>query len=131
MNGVGERVEIETKNDIRLVGRAINENWDIPRAEVIEALMDVIRNRDPDLMVGAADVLRKMDEVNVKRRAIQQREIQANEDRRLQLIELAQRIPVGELAKLASSHRSGSEAEQGAEGRAPEPTRVDGEETGG
>ena len=95
---------IETKNDTRLIARADREGWNIPRQEVIDALMEPIINRDPNLMVACADTLRKMDEVNVKREAIAQRQQKENEDRRLQLLELAQRIPTGELAKLASSH---------------------------
>ena len=104
MCGEGESLVIETKNDLRLVSRSIKEDWEIPKQEVIDALMDTIRNRDPDLMVGAADVLRKMDEANIKRAALAQREQKDTEDRRLQLIELAQRVPTGELIKLASSN---------------------------
>ena len=95
-------MHLESKNDIRLIGRAIKEGWDVPKQRVVDALMEVIESRDLDLMLGAAEILRKMDEINVKREAIQQREIHANEDRRLQLLELAQRIPTGELARLAS-----------------------------
>ena len=117
-------MKVESVDDIRLISRAVKENWDIPKAEVIAALMEPINNRDPDLMVNAAEVLRKMDETNIKREALRQRELKANEDRRIQLLELAQRIPVGELAKLASSN--GIIVDGSSSGRTTEPAGVDG-----
>lgn len=95
-------MEIETKNDVRLVGRAMKEGWPVDRQKVIDALHDVIDRRDPDLMLGAAQLLIKADELNAKREAIEQRKLGTDGDQRLRLLELAQRIPAPELAKLAS-----------------------------
>lgn len=97
-------MEVESKKDIRLISRAMRENWGVDREMVIKALEEVIQNRDPDLMIEAAKLLMKADEINVKREAIQQRELSDNDDRRLQLLELAQRIPAGDLARLASDN---------------------------
>ena len=121
-------MQVESSNDLRLIGRAIKEGWDIPRQRIIAALMEPIDNRDPDLMIPAADVLRKMDEVNVKREVIQKREDKENEDRRIQLFELAKRIPARELARLASVN--GIVAESGQQGRADKSARANGQKTG-
>jgi hypothetical protein len=100
-------VEIEHRNDVRLISRAMREGWDVPKQKVVAALMEVIDQRDPDLMMEAAKLLMKADEIDAKREATQQRELSETDDRRLQLLELAQRIPTGELAKLASGNSGG------------------------
>lgn len=98
-------VQIESKKDIRLVCRAMNEGWNVDRSKVLDALMVVLETSDSDkLRVEAAKALIKADELNAKREAIQQRQLSGDSDRRLQLLELAQRIPATELAKLASEH---------------------------
>lgn len=97
-------MDIDSKKDLRLISRAMREEWKVDRAMVIQALQEVIQNRDPDLMIDAAKLLMKADEINMKREAIQQRELSENDDHRLRLIELANKLPVGELARLASSN---------------------------
>lgn len=98
-------MDITNKRDIRLVGRAIREGWPVTqevKEKVVAALLDVIAARDPKLMVEAIDRLLKADKLNVDREALAQRNQAADEDRRLQLLEIARRIPAGELAELAS-----------------------------
>ena len=98
-------MDITNKRDIRLVGRAIREGWPVTqevKEKVVAALLDVIAARDPKLMVEAIDRLLKADKLNVDREALAQRNQAADEDRRLQLLEIARRIPAGELVKLAS-----------------------------
>lgn len=100
-------MEIRTKKDIRLAGRAIRENWPVSESvklAVVKALMEIVDSRDPDLMFEAMDRLLKADKLNVDREAIHHRNAQSNEDRRLQLLELARRIPVDELTRIASEH---------------------------
>ena len=98
-------MELTTKRDIRLVCRAMNEGWNVNRSKVLDALMVVLETSDSDkLRVEAAKALIKADELNAKREAIQQRQLSSDSDRRLQLLELAQRIPASELAKLASDN---------------------------
>ena len=98
-------MELTTKRDIRLVCRAMNEGWNVDRSKVLNALMVVLETSDSDkLRVEAAKALIKADELNAKREAIQQRQLSGDSDRRLQLLELAQRIPASELAKLASDN---------------------------
>ena len=100
-------MEITNKRDIRLVGRAIREGWPVTeevKAKVIAALMEIVDSRDPDLMLEAIDRLQKADKLNVDRESLKQKQSKDDEDRRLQLLELAQRIPVGELARLASEN---------------------------
>ena len=122
-------MEVEKKSDVRLISRAIREGWNVDKQMVISALQEVVINRDPDLMLGAAQLLLKADEIDVKREAIEQREIQSNDDRRLQLLELAQRIPATELARLASDNGISVDG-GGPEGRTPKSTRVNGKKAG-
>jgi len=123
-------VEIERVKDIRLMARAIKEGWPVDRQAVIDALHETIASRDPDLLLGASALLIKCDELNIKREAVYQRELKDNEDRRLQLIELAQRIPITEIGKFLSSDGDGGESCT-VEGRTAESAGADGEEAGG
>jgi hypothetical protein len=123
-------LEVERKSDIRLIGRAIREGWNVDKQMVVQALQEVVVNRDPELLLGAAQLLIKADEIDAKREAIEQREIQSNGDRRLQLLELAQRIPATELARFASDN--GIAVDGGAtKGRTPKPTRANGKKASG
>ena len=95
-------MQIEKNSDIRLISRAMRERWPVDRQKVVDALNEVIENRDPDLMIGAAALLLKADELNAKRESIEQRQSDNDGDQRIRLLELAQRIPAAELARLAS-----------------------------
>lgn len=119
-------MQIETRNDLRLIGRAMNESWDVPKQKVVTALMEVIDRRDPDLMMEAAKLLLKADEINAKREAVQQRQMGDYGDQRLRLLELAQRIPAAELAR--RGRELGILPGDDGEG---ESASVDGEEAGG
>ena len=100
-------MEIKNKRDIRLVGRAIREGWPVTeevKAKVVAALVEIVDSRDPDLMLEAIDRLQKADKLNVDRESLQQKQTKDDEDRRLQLLELARHIEPRELAKIASKN---------------------------
>ena len=100
-------MEIKNKRDIRLVGRAIREGWPVTeevKAKVVAALVEIVDSRDPDLMLEAIDRLQKADKLNVDRESLQQKQTKDDEDRRLQLLELARHIEPRELAKIASEN---------------------------
>jgi hypothetical protein len=102
---------IESKKDVRMVGRAIKEGWDYDRKEVIDALMDCVKTRHPDLMFEAIDRLQegdkimiKNEEALIKRELMELKKLGDEQQLRLRLFELAQHIEPAELAKLASQN---------------------------
>ncbi len=99
-----------------MTGRAIREGWDIDKKEVAEALMDVIRQRDPDMMLEAAKLLILADGINVKREELQAKQDAKDAEHRLRLLELARLIPVDELARIASENGIAGSGDAGAGG---------------
>ena len=97
-------MRLETKNDVRLVGRAIREGWDFDRTKVVAALMELVENRDPDLMMDAIDKLQRGDEINIKRELVELKKLGDDNHIRLRLLELARHIEPDELARLASEN---------------------------
>ena len=102
---------IETKKDLRMVGRAISEGWNYDRDEVVAALMEVVLNRDPDLMLEAIDRLQKGDEIMIKneeaaikRELMELKKLGDEQQLRLRLLELARNVEPAELARLASKN---------------------------
>ena len=95
-------MEINSKRDLRLVGRAVKDRWNVDRERVKEALMQCLS--DPDLAVDAAKILIAADALDAKREELEEKQRAGIEQRKLQLLELAQRLPVRELAELASNH---------------------------
>lgn len=59
---------------------------------------------DPDLAVDAAKVLLVADALDVKRDEIEFKQQAKENEQRLRLLELAQSVPVAELAELASEN---------------------------
>ena len=95
---------IESKKDLRLISRALRENWNSPKKEIRNALTEIIKNRDPDLMLDAIDLFLKADALDLKREELlMKKEADANNER-LRLLELAKSIPVADLARLASEN---------------------------
>ena len=97
-------MKIESKKDVRLIGRAIREGWDFDRAKVVAALMEVIENRDHELMMEAIDKLQRGDEINIKREMLELKKAGDDNHIRLRLLELARHIEPTELARLASEN---------------------------
>ena len=59
---------------------------------------------DPDLCVDAAKVLIAADAIDCKREELEDKRRAGDEQRRLQLLELAQRVSVRDLARIASDN---------------------------
>lgn len=106
-------MRIESKKDAALVRRAARERWNTPphiRQQVVIGLIDLLKS-DPASAVEVAKAFTAMDMADIARDAVEiKRDLvelkKAGDDNaiRLRLLELAQRAPVGELAKLASDH---------------------------
>ncbi len=95
-------MEIKTSKDLRLVNRALKEKWNVDKEAIKAALMECLT--DPDLAIDAAKVLLAADAIDCKREELDaKREVKENEQR-LRLLELAQSVPIAELAKLASEN---------------------------
>jgi len=97
-------VEIATRKDLRMVGRAIREGWNFDRSLVVSALMEVIESRDPELMLDAIALLMRGDEINIKREMLELKKSGDDNAIRLRLLELARHIEPTELARLASKN---------------------------
>lgn len=64
-------------------------------------------------MIDAAKLLIAADGLDIKREELEQKQHGDTEQRRLQLLAIAQRLPAGELAKLASANIRNSEIDGG------------------
>ena len=100
-----------------MISRAIRENWEYDRKEVTAALMEIVINRDPDLMLNAVALLLKGDEVSIKneeaaikRELMEIKKLGDEQQLRLRLLELARHIEPAELARLASQNSGDGEA---------------------
>lgn len=78
--------------------------------------MEVISLRDPELTIEAVKVLIKADEANMKRQEIGLKQQALDDARRLQLLELAKHLPIGELARIASNNGTDANTAGPAEG---------------
>lgn len=79
-------------NDIRLISRAIKEDWPVTpeiKAKVVSALVDIVDSGVPDFVVPASRVLMAGDMLNQRRRAAEEKKLQQEQQRKLELIELA------------------------------------------
>ena len=95
-------MEINTTKDLGLVNRAIKERWNVDREAIKAALMVCLQ--DPDLAPKAAKILLDADALDEKRDAAEERRLLKEDEQRLRLLELAQSVPIAELAKLASEN---------------------------
>ena len=93
---------IETRKDLGLVSRALKERWNVDREKIKHALMVALG--DPELAIDAAKVLLVADALDVKRDELEAKQQAKENEQRLRLLELAQSVPVAELAKLASEN---------------------------
>jgi hypothetical protein len=88
-------LNIESINDIRLIGRAMKEDWPVSpeiKAEVVEALREIISSGVPDLVIPASRALMAGDALNQRRRALEEKKLAAEQQRKLELIELAVKL---------------------------------------
>ena len=75
--------------------RAIKEGWpvtDACRKTIIERAMDRATCGDPDIEDKASKIILAADMVNLKRRQVEQKQIEAEHARKLRLIEAAVRL---------------------------------------
>ena len=113
---------LQSVNDVRLVGRALKEKWNVNRTKIKSALMNALA--DPDLAIDAAKVLLLADALDVKREELEQKKEVKENEQRLRLLELARSVPAAELARLASENGIGGGS--GQRGRAAKATPVNG-----
>jgi hypothetical protein len=118
---------LETVSDVRLVGRALRDKWDVNRQKIKSALMTALN--DPDLMIDAAKVLMLADSLDAKREEIENKKQAKENEQRLRLLELARSVPATELARLASENGICSGPDK--RGRASETASTDGEKASG
>jgi len=85
-----------------LVNRALKEKWNVDKEAIKEALMQCLS--DPDLAIDAAKVLLAADAIDCKREELDTKRESKENEQRLRLLELAQSVPIAELAKLASEN---------------------------
>ncbi len=90
---------VETNADIRLLMRAMRSGWNVPddiKQDCVAQLAAIAAGAEKDSdRINAIKALMMADAIDAKRE-------RADDDRRLRMVAIAQRIPVGELAKLAS-----------------------------
>jgi hypothetical protein len=101
---------------------------DEQRGKVLEVAMSLLQSGDPKLIELAAEIVFKAEAVNIKREELAAKSASSDEDRRLQLLEIAQRLPIGELARLASDRGISL---GGGERREDEGPEAEGSEAGG
>ena len=101
-------MSIESLADIKLTGRALVAGWlkgfEDRRRKAVEQLLKVVEeNPDPELKRQAFEALVKADQADLKREELELKKQEADDNKRLRLLDILGRLPAGELAKLASS----------------------------
>ena len=104
-------MEIETIADVKLVSRALTSGWmdgaDDKRAMAVEALFAIVTdNPDPELKIRAFEALAKADAVDLKRYEAALKKQEADERKRLKLLEVLASLPAGAVAQIAHDHRA-------------------------
>ena len=88
-------MKIESLNDIRLIGRSIKEDWPVSpeiKAEVVDALRNIVLSGVPDFVIPASRVLLAGDALNQRRKAQDEKKLELEQRRKLELIELAVKL---------------------------------------
>jgi len=106
--GKGAGVPLETIADIKLTGRALVAGWltglEDRRRRAVEELLNVVENNpDPELKRQAFEALVKADQADLKREELELKKQEADDNKRLRLLDILGRLPPGELAKLTSA----------------------------
>lgn len=105
---------LESIADIKLTGRALVAGWltgfEERRRKAVEALLDVVENNsDPELKRQAFEALVKADQADLKREELELKKQEADDNKRLRLLDILGRLPAGEVAKLASGGEGDAE----------------------
>ena len=111
-------MELDTLAAVKMVGRALTSGWldnfEERKRKAVHDLFDVIENSgDEEMRVKAFAALVRADVADLKRKEVEIRQQEADDAKRLRLLEILQRLPPGELSKLASG-----DAGDAADGRA-------------
>lgn len=80
----------------------MREKWNVNKPEVVAALMEVVRSRDPDMMIDAIKCLIQIDAIDLKQEEIESKQNDDSELRKLRLLEIAQRLGIGEVSSIDS-----------------------------
>lgn len=86
-------LEFNTVADVKLAGRAIKEEWPVTRSirkKVIARLLYLQEFAEKEaVQVAAAKALQAADQINIAKRAEEQRRLEAEHTRKLQLLDAA------------------------------------------
>ena len=63
--------------------------------------------QDPEMAVKAFQVLVRADQADLKREEVAIKKQEADDNRKLRLLEFARSLPVGEIDRIASEHKAG------------------------
>lgn len=101
-------MNIETLADVKLARRALVAGWldgcEEKRQRAVNAMFDVIENSPDDKMkVEAFEALIRADQADTKRTEVAIKQQEADDAKRLRLLEILRHLPPGELSKLTSS----------------------------
>jgi hypothetical protein len=105
-------MKIESRSHLNLVSRSLNRGWldgfDDRRQQAVESILAVIENtQDPEMAVKAFQVLVRADQADLMRETVAIKKQEADDNRRLRLLEFARSLPVGEIDRIASEHKAG------------------------
>jgi len=105
-------MKIESRSHLNLVSRSLNRGWldgfDDRRRQAVESILAVIENtQDPEMAVKAFQVLVRADQADLMRETVAIKKQEADDNRRLRLLEFARSLPVGEIDRIASEHKAG------------------------
>ena len=78
--------------------------WHVDREKVVDALWEVVRTKDPELMLEATKLLLLADGLNIKREELELKQKTREDEQRLRLLALARSVPVAELTRIASEN---------------------------
>jgi hypothetical protein len=106
-------MEIQSQSHLNLVSRSLNRGWldgqDDRRKQAVEAILAVVENSDdPEMKVKAFQALIRADQADLKREEVAIKKQEADDNRRLRLLEFARSLPVGEVARIASEIKAGN-----------------------
>ena len=105
-------MQIESRADIRLNGRALRGGWlddlEDRKKQAAQSLFEIVETaQDPALKLEAFQALVRADQADLKREEVAIKRQEADDNRRLRLLEFARSLPVGEINRIASEHKAG------------------------
>lgn len=106
-------MQAESKADIRLMGRALRGGWldglEDRKTRAAELIFNVLETtEDQSLKLEAFQALVRADQADLKREEVAIKKQEADDNRRLRLLEFARSLPAGEISRIASEHQAGN-----------------------